>query len=414
MSNPAFTQTAEQNLREFKEMSYADVYSLIRQMRFLEAREKYSSVLANMDTNLFTAARNLEITTSHDELLDLMSDLAGNSAEPEKISAIGFDLSAHQIYDNYEGFTGQGLELSLFSKDVFDFNSASDEELQEQCEAVSSAWQGRHMDITAHALQGLGEITRQFLDYQAQCENSNGVLHSEQGTAVVDPDSIAYHVAKLLVAIEYHRFMADFIQEVDVPADMTFIVGEHDEIEVPIVFHRVKAEVQPVAQDVMPEGVMPEEMPLEQVVHEEALTATQADDELQTVNEAVTPALDDDAVYGAFVDMDAPDEDIEISHENIAEPSLASVAASVRQNFEVTNGEGDNTPDGQAPLHHDQEYNQEEVTPEDENEPVQVSHSLLGKPLKSKTFGQRTNSSLPDLMEEEQGENKSQADELAG
>ncbi len=401
MSSPAFTQNAEQNLREFKEMSYADVYTLIRQMRFSEAREKYANVLANMDTNLFLAARNLEITTSHDELLDLMSGLAGNASEPENISAIGFDLSAHQVYDNVEGFTGQGLELSLFGKDVFDFNSASDEELQEQCEAVSSAWQGRHMDITAHPLQGLGEITRQFLDYQTLSENTSGIIQSEEGSAVVDPDSIAYHVAKLLVAIEYHRFMAEFIREIDVPSDMVFIVGEHDEIEVPIVFHRVKA--------VVPEFEEHSEVVPDLPMQEETLSLSEAEDQLNEVAAEATPALDDDAVYGVHYEKDALEERIDVEHETTVETSFASVAETVRQDFHESNLETEDMHKPEGITAHE-----DEIVSEYENEPVQVSHTLLGKPLKTKTFGQRHNSSLPDLTDEHEGDDQSEPDELAG
>ncbi len=261
MTDADSTQVALKNLRDFQEMSYSDVYAQIRQKRFEEAKAKYAAVLENMDIEQFKAALTLNISTSHDDLLECMSELAGGVSEPDKISAVGFDLSAHAIKHDENGVLNQGIEVSLYSEDVYDFAQATDEEITQQCESPASEWQGRFMDIGSVVLDGLGPIAQQFLDYARDHENSQGILESEEGTEIVDPIAIVRHVAKLLVAIEYHRYMADFVAEVEVPSKMAFIVGEHDEIEVPIVFYRV-GENQPDPQ-VEPGTELPAEQPNE-------------------------------------------------------------------------------------------------------------------------------------------------------
>jgi len=231
---------ALKNLCEFQEMSYADVYALICQKRFAEAKAKYSAVLESVNDGRFDAALELEITSHFDELLEFMSNLASGVSHPEKIRAVGFDLSAHAIYENEDGICDQGIEVNLYSEDVYDFLNASDDELRTQCESAYSDWQGKFMEIDTFALRGLGSIAKQFHDYQTSPQNNaSGTLETANGIAVVDPVAIARHVAKLLVAVEYHRFMSEFVDQVEVPSSMVFIIGEHDELEVPIVFYRV-------------------------------------------------------------------------------------------------------------------------------------------------------------------------------
>jgi len=231
---------ALKNLCEFQEMSYADVYALICQKRFLEAKAKYSAVLESVNDGRFDAALDLKITLHFDDLLDFMSNLASGVSQPEKIRAVGFDLSAHAIYENEDGICDQGIEVNLYSEDVYDFLNASDEELRTQCESAFSDWQGKFMEIDTFPLRGLGAIAKQFHDYQTSPQNNvSGIIETANGAQVVDPVAIARHVAKLLVAIEYHRFMSEFVDQVEVPSSMVFIIGEHDEFEVPIVFYRV-------------------------------------------------------------------------------------------------------------------------------------------------------------------------------
>lgn len=259
MTDANSRQVALQNLREFQEMSYADVYALIRQKRFEEAKVKYQAVLETMGVEDFNAALSLNITTPHDNLLECMSEMASKLSEPEKIRAVGFDLSAHVIYNDQNGRLSQGIEVSLYSEDIYDFTNASDALIRLQCESAASEWQGAFMDIESCALDGLGPLAQQFADHAQHQNNLQGIIVSENGSAIVDPMAIARHVAKLLLAIEYHRYMAGFVAEVEVPSEMVFIIGEHDEIEVPIVFYRV-GQAQQVAEPELP-PVMPVEEP---------------------------------------------------------------------------------------------------------------------------------------------------------
>lgn len=268
MTDANSRQVALQNLREFQEMSYADVYTLIREKRFAEARQKYCAVLESMDTDQFNAALSLKITTPHDSLLDCMSEMASKVSEPEKIRAVGFDISAHVIYTDQNGRLSQGIEVSLYSEDVFDFINASDARLRLQCEATASEWQGAFMDIESCGLDGLGSLAQQFSDHAQHQNNLQGIIVGENGSVIVDQVAIARHIAKLLLAIEYHRYMAEFVSEVEVPSEMVFIIGEHDEIEVPIVFYRVgqaqqgvKTNLPPVMPVEEPQVLAPEETP---------------------------------------------------------------------------------------------------------------------------------------------------------
>lgn len=264
MNDADSRQVALQNLREFQEMSYFDVYALIRQKRFAEAKAKYAAVLENMGVADFSAASEVHITTPHDVLLDCMSQMAGSVSEPEKIRAVGFDLSSHIIFHDDNGQLNQGIEVSLYSEDIFDFANSSDEKLTMQCESSASEWQGNFIEISSVGLNGLGPIVQQFQTHAQNLHNLQGIIQNENGTAIVDPVAIAKHVAKLLVAIEYHRYMASFVEEVEVPSQMVFIIGEHDEIEVPIVFYRVgEPQAKPAVQveTLVQAAVMQEALP---------------------------------------------------------------------------------------------------------------------------------------------------------
>lgn len=351
MTDANSSQVALQNLREFQEMSYSDVYVLIRQKRFEEAKLKYQAVLENMGVEDFSAAMSLNITTPHDILLECMSVMASKVSEPEKIRAVGFDLSAHVIYHDQDGHLNQGIEVSLYSDDVYDFINASDEAITMQCEAPASEWQGAFLDIESCALDGLGELAQQFENHARNQHNVQGIIENENGTATVDPMAIARHVAKLLLAIEYHRYMAEFVAEVEVPSEMVFIIGEHDEIEVPIVFYRIGQDhqaLEPALSTALPADqshvLTPEETP-------------------SIYNDEVSrPAMDEnthiDASYADTVDQ----ADVQVS-ENLQEERL------------------------EAP----QDEISSDATEHAEEEPVSVGKASLGIAPQPKAFGQLSN-----------------------
>ncbi len=368
MTDANSRQVALQNLREFQEMSYFDVYALIRQKRFDEARTKYATVLESMGVQDFSAALDLKITTAHDVLLECMSAMAGSVAEPEKIRAVGFDLSAHVIYQDENGALNQGVEVSLFSQDVYDFSSASDEDLRNQCESSASDWQGNFIEINSLGLEGLGEIAQQFQIYAQNHGYHTGVLESESGVSIVDPLVIARHVAKLLLAIEYHRYMAEFVAEVEVPSEMIFIIGEHDEIEVPIVFYRVgQAEAVtevPVALSLEEPTVETDQAP--EVAHQE-------------LAQEETPAM-----YHQ-IDEEQPSPPVSIE---VEEPMPALETEDV---IEAEPSETIDAPQEQT----------EPEEPQQEDEITSSAKARLGLSLAPKTFGQRSNG-IFGVQEDEQ------------
>ena len=384
MTDAGSTQVALNNLREFQEMSYSDVYALIRQKRFDEAKEKYTAVLENMGVDEFDAARDLKITTSHDDLLECMSGMAEGVDEPEKIRGVGFDLSAHALFHDDNGNLNQGIEVSLFSEDVYDFSNASDEQLTQQCENTASDWQGHYMDIGSVALDGLGEIAQQFQDHAQSQEHSQGILETEDGGAIVDPVAIARHVAKLLVAIEYHRYMAEFVSEVEVPMEMVFIIGEHDEIEVPIVFYRVGE-----AQADQP-AAMTEEAPQELAEEETPPLYDHAEEAAAEETAQPTEAAASDAGAKLYEQAKAQ---AEAQAEKAAAEEQTSQAAEVQQQpsdeiYEIPEEASEEIPIEPA------------ETPK--AEPMVSAQSTLGKPLAAKAFGQRSNKIFNDETEEEQ------------
>ena len=348
MTDAHSKQVALQNLREFQEMSYADVYALIRKKRFDEATVKYCAVLESLDVSYFDSALSLKITTPHDNLLDCMSEMASKVAEPEKIRAVGFDLSAHVVYNDHNGRLTQGIEVSLYSEDVFDFINASDERIRLQCEAAASEWQGAFLDIESCALDGLGELAQQFADHAQKQNNLQGIIVKENGSAIVDPVAISRHVAKLLLAIEYHRYMAEFVAEVEVPSEMVFIIGEHDEIEVPIVFYRVgqaqskiRAETPSVKTASEPQVLKAEETPS---IYQDQ-EPVDAD---VTKDDAIKADLDDQAQAEPKQDLDEQPEAA------IAETEIETVEQA-------------------------------------DEEPISAAKASLGMPLQPKTFGQLSN-----------------------
>ena len=348
MTDANSRQVALQNLREFQEMSYADVYALIRQKRFEEARSKYQAVLETMGVEDLNAALTLNITTPHENLLECMSEIASKVSEPEKIRAVGFDLSAHVIFNDQHGRLNQGIEVSLYSEDVYDFINSSDEAIRMQCEAPASEWQGAFMDIESCALDGLGPLAQQFADHAQHQNNLQGIIVSENGSAIVDPMAIARHVAKLLLAIEYHRYMAEFVAEVEVPSEMVFIIGEHDEIEVPIVFYRVGQAQAAIEPELPP--VMPVEEP-----------QTFAAEETPSIYQE--EALEQDPVLETVADESMKD------NEQHAEQD-AQVAEPASENLETEHSE---------------------ASSQDDEETISSGKASLGIAPQPKAFGQRSN-----------------------
>ncbi len=343
-------EIASQNLRAFQEMSYSDAYSLIRQKRFDEAQAKYAGVLQNTECRLFDAALNLQITTPHDDLLECMSGMAGDVSEPEKIKAVGFDLSAHTIHQNQLGEWQQGIEISLYSQDVYDFENATDDDLTDQCERPANDWQGKFLEVESLGFSGLGDVVSQLEAYKsADMYNHEGVIETQQGNVIVDPNAIAHHLAKMLVAIEYHRYMAGFVEEVEVPSQMVFIIGEHDEIEVPIVFYRVGAiqEMEPVISPVAESSPEPEVItpPIYDASHEEE---TSKEEPLVDTNE--------EPEFGSDIGKKL--------YEAAKVQSEASLEVPLRTQKVVT------------------------------------AKSLIGAPIEPKTFGQRSNKIFKDDFDE--------------
>ena len=369
MTNADSRQVALQNLREFQEMSYADIYALIRQKRFDEARAKYTAVLESMGVEQFDAALNLHISTSHDDLLECMSGMAEKASEPEKISAVGFDLSAHAIYQDENGLLSQGVEVSLYSEDVYDFANVSDADITTQCESAASQWQGSFIDIESVGLDGLGAVVQQFTDYANGQDNPEGIIETESGTAIVDPMAIARHVAKLLVAVEYHRYMADFVAEVEVPSQMVFIIGEHDEIEVPIVFYRVglnELQSQPAQEDLT--------TALSDRLEQVAAPAMYHPVEEEEVEQSVEQTSDvGEQLYQAA----------KMHHEEVS-PSIETADSDFTNFAEETT---QNTA--------------ENIVDETIEEPISTAKALLGKSLAPKTFGQRSNKVFGDEEDDE-------------
>ena len=364
MTNMKSRQVALQNLREFQEMSYMDVYGLIRQKRFDEARVKYTAVLESMGVEQFNAALNLHISTSHDDLLECMSGMAEKAPEPEKICAVGFDLSAHAIYQDENGHLSQGVEVSLYSEDVYDFANTSDADITMQCESAASQWQGSFIDIESVGLDGLGKIVQQFTDYENGQDNLEGIIETEAGTAIVDPIAIARHVAKLLVAVEYHRYMADFVAEVEVPSQMVFIIGEHDEIEVPIVFYRV------------------------------GLNEVQSQPEQENLNAALSDRLEEVAAPGMYHAVE--DEQVKQSIEQTSDVGEKLYQAAKMHHEEVPPSIENNNSDLANFVEETTQETAENIVEETIEEPVSSAKALLGKPLAPKTFGQRSNKIFGD------------------
>jgi len=372
MTDANSRQAAIQNLRDFQEMSYADVYALIRQKRFDEAKAKYIAVLESMEIDLFSGALNINITTPHDNLLECMSEIASKVENPEKIRAVGFDLSAHAIYNDQNGRLNQGIEVSLYSDDAYHFATASDAELTMQCEAPASEWQGAFMDIASCGLDGLGSIVQQFADHNQKQNNLQGIIEQENGIAIVDPVAIGRHVAKLLVAIEYHRYMADFVAEVEVPSEMIFIIGEHDEIEVPVVFYRVGQEAVEVSQaaPVIAEKTVPADT---SIISPEPITQEVAVEHMEVEAPAMYHSMDDEQV----MEEPQPQSDIDVTQG--VEPAIETETAPET----IAENEAD--------------------VPSKNDEPERVSaKSMLGKPLTPRAFGQRSNQIFEDADKPEE------------
>lgn len=396
MSEQDPQKAALNNLKEFKEMSYADVYSLICQRRFDEAKVKYETVLESVNQGHFIAAKNLQITTHFDDLLDFISSMASSVSNPEKIKAVGFDLSAHAIYETEDGICDQGIEVSLYSEDTYDFLLASDDELKLQCESVASDWQGAFMQIDTFALKGLGRIARQFHEHAIRSHNNDlGILQTPEGKYTVDPVAIARHVAKLLVAVEYHRYMAAFVEQVEVPSEMIFIIGEHDEIEVPIVFYRVGEETVET-----PEPPVFEAPP---TIYDEAMVAGEAVEHSEKMEALIVEEEETPPLYHDELLIMQKNEAMHMDKMNSAIDDTIKLrsAGSNEENLHILEAIEEKA---QKPV-------QAEIKPK--RQPNMVSaKSMIGIPLTPRPFGQRMNNIVepePELDEGEQTSNKEQS-----
>ena len=223
----------------------------------------------------------------------------------------------------------------------------------------------------------MGALAQQFADHAQKHNNLQGIIINENGGAIVDPVAISRHVAKLLLAIEYHRYMAEFVAEVEVPSEMVFIIGEHDEIEVPIVFYRVgkaQLETQPDLSTVAPvqehQKLTPEETP--ELYHEDtSISELEIDQAKPKITEV-----------GAKLYQKAQDDQAKIE-------SLASKV--YEEKIHETDDFLETTQASYETIDH----------VEAENEAVPFTHHSLGKPLETRTFGQLTNKAMDNLAEQD-------------
>lgn len=227
------------------------VFSLTREIvdhrAFASGKDQLAAILKDLPVRSFDPVLALRISDEAGEIQRATHAAFRHAGYlpgmPETFTGLGFDLSAHErAIDTTKRFH-QGIEISLYNRGVYDFLAKSDAEITSECNAVGSAWQGAFDTLESAPIDGMHDVLALAAaiprgdDYRYGF--STGVTAAGERTATSDPVAYAEVVFNALIAVEFHRFMHDYLPTLALPHGLVAIVAEHDLLYVPHTHYRL-------------------------------------------------------------------------------------------------------------------------------------------------------------------------------
>jgi len=237
-----------EEFRTWKSNIFNVTRQIVDQREFAKGKEHLAKTLKDMPIRDFDFVLDLRIGDERADVQRAISELFNamehNRGSIDQIVGLGIDISAHeQLGDARQGFT-QGVDVSLYNRNIYDFLARSDEDIRRQCAAGSSEWQGNFDEVGAALIDGMHEVLA-FKKSIIRGEHARyGFVVQDAGTPneKVGRDAAPYTetLFDALVAVEFHRFVHELVPRLILPHDMVVIAGNHDMIYVPYTHYRMK------------------------------------------------------------------------------------------------------------------------------------------------------------------------------
>lgn len=218
---------------------------VIQQREFSDGKEYIRKHLLDFPCREFDFFLNEKFSDPNNEIqktIDII--LMRHKDNLHRFSGLGFDLSDHAKSQDVSRVQYQGIEISLYNSNAYDFNSASDQELNKQCDSRQNEWQGQFDEVEEAYFAGADNYLKASATSKNCCDLNYGIASGNRSDGLIeygrDPIAWTHIIFEALVAVEFHRFMHEVIPTLCVPHDMVFVIGEHDLLFVPHTFYRAK------------------------------------------------------------------------------------------------------------------------------------------------------------------------------
>jgi hypothetical protein len=233
--------------RAWKSEIFALTREIVAQRAFSNGKDELAAILKDLPVRNFDPVLDLRISDGAGEIQRTTNAAFRHAGYqpgmPETFTGLGFDLSAHERAVDTAGGFHQGIEVSLYNRGVYDFLAKADAEIADECNAVGSAWQGAFDTIESAPIDGMHDVLALAATIPRGDHYHYGfvteVTPTGTSTAAHEPLAYAEVVFNALIAVEFHRFMLDCLQKLDLPHSMVVIVAEHDLIYVPHTHYRL-------------------------------------------------------------------------------------------------------------------------------------------------------------------------------
>ena len=225
---------------------------IVDQREFAAGREYLAKTLKDMPLRDFDFVLELRIGDERADIQRSISELF-NALEHDRgtidqIVGLGIDISDHeQLGDATRGFT-QGVDISLYNRNIYDFLAKSDDDIGREYARTASKWQGNFDEVDVALIDGMHDVIAFRKSIVRGDHSRSGFVVQDAGTPheKVGRDAASYTetVFNALVAVEFHRFVHETVPRLVLPHDMVVIAGNHDMIYVPVTHYRAKGSPQ--------------------------------------------------------------------------------------------------------------------------------------------------------------------------
>jgi len=221
---------------------------IVDQREFAAGKEHLAKTLKDMPVRDFDFVLELGIGDERADIQRSISELF-NALEYDRggidhIVGLGIDISDHeQLGDAKRGFT-QGVDISLYNRNIYDFLARSDEDRRLQYAGSASKWQGNFDQVGVAEIDGMHDVLAFKRSIVRGDHARYGFVVQDAGTPheKVGRDAAPYTetIFNALIAVEFHRFVHELVPRLTLPHDMVVIAGNHDMIYVPFTHYRAK------------------------------------------------------------------------------------------------------------------------------------------------------------------------------